>query len=169
MQRLWLEVTDAPGDAGGVKPATPGGSIPLLLPNALTPSVSLFATPAPRREVMALGIPASALGLIVSGDVDGLTIYTDRYGRKVAYPKAPPKEPPTDFQIYYRSRFGAAQANYMALTVPQKAAYEDLTKAANLCMTGQNLFIHVALKHTFALLDTLQQQTGVTVVPPDPI
>jgi hypothetical protein len=118
---------------------------------------------------MALGLPPGALGLIVSGDIDGLTIYTDRHGRKVAYPKAPPKEPPTDFQIYYRNRFKTAQANYMALTAPQKADYEDLTKRANLCLTGQNLFIHVALKHTFGLLDTLQQQTGVTVVPPDPI
>lgn len=118
---------------------------------------------------MALGIPASVIGLIVSGDVSGQTIYTDRYGRKVVYPKAPPKEPPTDFQIYYRTRFGAAQAAYMALTIAQKKAYEDLTKAANLCMTGQNLWIHVALKHTFALLDTLQLQSGITVLPPDPL
>lgn len=118
---------------------------------------------------MALGIPANVIGLIVSGDVDGLTIYTDRYGRKVAYPKSPPKEPPTDFQIYYRGRFKTAQANYMALTVPQKAAYENLTKASNLCMTGQNLWIHVALKHTFGLLNTLQEQTGISVIPPDPI
>jgi hypothetical protein len=118
---------------------------------------------------MALGIPASALGLIVSGDVDGLTIYTDRYGRKVAYPKAPPKEPPTDFQIYYRSRFKAAQADYMALDASEKKEYEDLCRAASLCLTGQNLFIHVALKHTFPLLETLQSQTGITVTPPEPI
>lgn len=118
---------------------------------------------------MALGIPAGFLGLIVSGDVDGITVYTDREGRKVAYPKAPPKEPPTDFQIYYRSRFAAAQASYMALSPSQKTAYEDLTKSASLCMTGQNLWIHVALKHTFGLLDTLQAQTGVSVIAPDPI
>lgn len=116
---------------------------------------------------MALGIPASVIGLIVSGDVDGLTIYTDRYGRKVAYPKAPPKEPPTEFQTYYRNRFKTAQANYMALTASQKKDYEDLVKAANLCMTGQNLWIHVATKGTFGTLDTLMQQTGITVIPPE--
>lgn len=116
---------------------------------------------------MALGIPANILGLIVSGDVDGITIYTDRYGRKVAYPKAPPKEPPTAVQIYYRSRFKTAQSNYMALTSEQKRAYEDLTKAASLCMTGQNLFIHVATKGTFTNLDTLMEQTGISVIPPE--
>lgn len=169
MQRRWLRMTDAPGGDCRVKPATPGGSIPLLPAQALTPSVNHLTTLHNGKTTMALGIPASMIGIIVSGDVSGLTIYTDRYGRKVAFPKAPPKEPPTDFQIYYRSRFRTAQQNYMALTAFQKKAYEDLTKAASLCMTGQNLWIHVALKHTFTLLDTLQTQHGITVVPPEAI
>ncbi len=118
---------------------------------------------------MALGFPLNVLGLIVSGDIDGITIYTDRYNRKVGYPKAPPKEPPTEFQVYYRTRFKTAQANYMALSVAEKKDYEDLSRASSICMSGQNLFIHVALKHSFGLLDTLQRQTGITVVPPDPL
>jgi len=118
---------------------------------------------------MALGIPPSLLGLIVSGDVDGITIYTDRHGRKVAYPKAPPKEPPTKMQVDVRARFKAAQAEYMSITVDQKRAYELLTKAASLCLTGQNLWIHVAMKHTFGTLDTLQAQTGISVIPPSAV
>lgn len=118
---------------------------------------------------MALGVPLSILGLIVSGDIGGITIYSDRHNRKVGYPKAPPKEPPTDNQVYYRTRFQTSQANYMALTPPQKAAYELLTKAASLCMNGQNLYIHVSMKHAFGLLDTLQQQHGITVVAPPPV
>ncbi len=169
MQRRWLRVTDTPGDAHDLKIVAPGGSIPLLLANALTPSILSLTNLAPRTIVMGLGIPASILGLIVSGDIDGLTIYTDRYGRKVAFPKAPPKEPPTDFQVYYRNRFRIAQRNFMALTIMEKVDYESLAKAASLCMTGQNLFIHVSLKHTFALLDTLQSQTGITVVAPSEV
>lgn len=118
---------------------------------------------------MAIGIPASMIGMIVSGDVDGLTIYTDRHGRKVAYPKSPPKEPPTDIQIACRARFKAAQAEYMSMTDDQKFRYEELTRKASLCLTGQNLFIHVAMKHSFGLLDTLQQQTGVSVPAPTPV
>ena len=118
---------------------------------------------------MALGIPASMLGLIVSGDVDGLTIYTDRHARKVAYPKAPPKEPPTPLQVWARGRFKVAQAEYMAAAPAEKVLWESLTKRASLCLTGQNLFIHVAMKHSFAVLDTLMQQTGVSVIPPTPV
>lgn len=118
---------------------------------------------------MALGISANLIGLIVSGDVDGITIYTDRHARKVAYPKAPPKEPPTQMQIDIRARFKAAQSEYMALTAAEKRAYELLTKAAALCLTGQNLFISVAMKRTFGILTTLQEQTGYNVTPPTPV
>lgn len=118
---------------------------------------------------MALGIPANILGLIVSGDVDGLTIYTDRHGRKIAFPKAPPKEPPTPLQVALRARFRAAQQAYMAETITEKALWEDLTKAVSLALTGQNLYIHVAMKHTFPFLDTLMAQSGISVSPPAPV
>lgn len=115
---------------------------------------------------MALGIPASCIGLIVSGDVDGLTIYTDRHSRKIAYPKSPPKEPPTAKQTFLRNRFRLAQEQYMALSPADRAEWERLAIAAGLCMTGQNLLIHVAMKDSFAMLATLMQQTGITVTPP---
>ena len=118
---------------------------------------------------MALAIPASSLGLMVSGDIGGLTIYTDRHGRKVAYPKSPPKEPPTDLQKLVRSRFKSAQAEYMTLTPTQKADYEHLVCMSSLAMTGQNIFIHVATMHTAAMLDTLMRQTGITVPQPTPV
>lgn len=118
---------------------------------------------------MALGIPASCIGLMVSGDVDGITIYTDRYGRKVAYPKSPPKEPPSARQVGCRNRFKMAQAQYTALSLAEKTAYEDLTKLANLALTGQNLLIHVAMRHAFGMLTTLMHQTGISVTPPNPV
>lgn len=116
---------------------------------------------------MALGIPASAIGLIVSGDVGGLTIYTDRHGRKTAYPKSPPKEPPTQPQVALRGRFRAAQAQYMALSPADRAKWEQLSLRCSLCMTGQNLLIHVAMKNSFTLLNTLMLQSGITVTPPE--
>jgi len=118
---------------------------------------------------MALGFPPNIIGLIVSGDVGGITIYTDRHNRKIAYPKSPPKEPPTKMQVDVRARFKAAQAEYMAITAEQKADYELLTKAASLCLPGQNLWIHVAMKHTQGTLDTLQRQTGISVIAPTPV
>lgn len=140
-----------------------GGFIPLLLPNALIPSI-----PTPRKP-MAHAVPSSVFGLIVSGDVGELTIYTDRHGRKVAYPKSPPKEPPTDLQAALRTRFKLAQANYMLISDCDKADWERLVQKTHLCMTGQNLFISVSMRRTYGILDTLMHQSGVSVTPPPPV
>ena len=115
---------------------------------------------------MAYTIPLSVLGVNVSGDLGPLTIYTDRFGKKVGYPRSPPKEPPSDLQVFYRNRFRTAQQSYMLLTPSQKLAWETLIQRTSICMTGQNLYIHIALKAAFDLLTTLQRQTGISVIAP---
>ena len=117
---------------------------------------------------MPIGTPVSMLGLFLSGDLGDETIYTDRYGRKIHYKKSPPEKPPTEPQIQIRTRFKLAQKEYMALAQADRLDYELLVQRASLCMTGQNLFIHVAMKLTFGTLGTLQQQTGISVIPPTP-
>jgi len=118
---------------------------------------------------MAFTLPIHSLGFTVSGDVGPYTCYTDRFGKKVFYPKSPPKSPPSDLQLHSRMRFTSAQAQYMALSETDKAAWELLVQRANLCLTGQNLFIHVAMMHTYNMLLTLIGQTDVSVDPPDPV
>ncbi len=115
---------------------------------------------------MPFTFPINAIGCTVSGDLGPFTIYTDRFGKKVFYPKSPPKSPPTDLQLAVRSRFSSAQAEYMSLTPDEKIAWEKLAQRANLCLTGQNLFIHVAMMHTTSMLLTIIGQTGVSVDPP---
>ena len=115
---------------------------------------------------MAYTIPFEFLGLTVSGDLADVTIYTDRFGHKVAFPRSPPKEPPTARQLVQRNRFRSAVAAYMALTDAEKAAYESITLKSGCCLTGQNLFIKVALKWEFNALNTLRRQTGIAVPSP---
>lgn len=112
------------------------------------------------------GIPASAIGLVVSGDVAGMTIYTDRFMRKVWFPQAPPKCPPTDMQRKQRWRFVQAMADWSAQTDQVKADWEQITKRASLVMTGHNLWVSVSLGGTFDALNTLRNQTGVWVDDP---
>ena len=159
-------MTVAPGGVGHPLSRSSRGAYTLLTAVALTPFIPQSTVPFQPGRPMALGIPANAMGLIVSGDVDGLTIYTDRYGRKIAFPKAPPKEPPTQPQAALRARFRAAQAQYMALSFTDRSEWERLACRANLSMTGQNLLIHVAMQNAFSMLATLMNQTGVTVTPP---
>jgi len=119
--------------------------------------------PSPRKLS---ALAANVLGLQVSGDLGPFTIYTDRHGVKVIYPKSPPKEPPSPAQAWQRARFQRAQQDYMALTDETKRAWETLAYHASLCMTGQNLYISIVLKNDYTGLATLIAQTGVFV--PDP-
>jgi len=168
----------APSDAGD--PASKTGNPPRMRLNALNafhstdPSAPLdlsamveFYPPLAHPPELS-PLSANILGLIVSGDIGGLTIYTDRHGRKIAFPKSPPKKPPSPAQIVQRARFKSAQAAYMAISSDQKARYETIVTRLALCMTGQNLYIHVALSHSFASLSTLERQAKISVTPPEP-
>lgn len=116
---------------------------------------------------MAWTVPWNLLGLTVSGDVGGITIYTDRFGRKVAFPKSPPEKPPSAAQSHQRTRFTQAQAAWAALSAQEKACLEDAALKGGMVATGQNLYIKVALTNDTPALDTLAQQTG-TILPPVP-
>lgn len=109
--------------------------------------------------------PYNLLGLGVSGDLGGITIYTDRFGRKVAFPKAPPDKPPSAAQIEQRTRFANAQKAWAALTPSEKQSLEDAVNKSGIVMTGHNLYISVALTNQQESLDTVARQTGLTLPP----
>lgn len=115
---------------------------------------------------MPLGYPVDLLGFMVSGDIGGFTIYTDRFYRKVIFPIAPPCEPPSPMQVKQRARFASAMASWRAADQADRDGFEEISLRASLCMTGLNLWIHTCLKGTFVQLATLQRQTGVSVNDP---
>jgi len=115
---------------------------------------------------MPYGFPASALGFIVSGDLGPSTIYTDRSGKTVEFPKSPPTTPPSPRQAILRARFRNAQAAYMALTPQLKELWEELARRSLVVMTGQNLYIHFAMVHDYDALSTLNAQCHLAVPSP---
>ncbi len=108
-------------------------------------------------------LPASFLGLMVSGDINGLTIYTDRYGKKIVYEKAPPDKPPSALQVHQRSRFRDAMTNWRAAGQPVRDAWEAVSLRSHIAMTGLNLWLHFSLKGTAIGLNTFSHQTGITL------
>ena len=115
---------------------------------------------------MALGVPANVLGLMVSGDIGGFTLYTDRYGRKVIFEKAPPTKPASVLQALQRGRFRSAMINWKAETQAVRDDWENVSLKAALCMTGLNMWLHFSLKGTAAGLATFSRQTGITLTMP---
>lgn len=115
---------------------------------------------------MALADFVSFMGLQVSGDIGPLTIYTDKHGKKVPFPKSPPKEPPSINQLVQRARFAQAQRQWSTRSAAEKRNWEAIALKSGLAMTGQNLLMHVALKNDGDTLRTLMRQTGITVPVP---
>lgn len=112
---------------------------------------------------MAFTIPWQILAMGLSGDIGGYTIYTDRFGRKVIYPKSPPEKPPTQRQLTAQQRFRSAQKAWSDLTTEKKENLEEVCKKANASMTGQNLYIHTAMTNDQTAIATLEKQTGITL------
>lgn len=114
---------------------------------------------------MAMANRLDLLGMTVSGDFAGLTIYTDRHGRKVWYPQAPPTNPPTQRQQYRRQLFKLAVMSYKSLTQHERDALERAVQKTNLCLTGQNLWISCCLNSDLARYQTIARQAHETLPP----
>lgn len=109
------------------------------------------------------------LGIRVSGDLGPLTCYTSRQGKLVSYPRSPPTCPPSPAQITQRARFTNAQGWWGRLDQATKAAWETLTRANDLCLTGQNLAIALAFNPDAAALATANKRAGTSLSLPPPV
>lgn len=114
---------------------------------------------------MAKTIPPHYMGLRVSGDLGPVTIYTDRKNRKIFYPIAPPKEPPTQRQLWQRQRFKLAVTYWKQLPPEAKANLEDATRKLGLCLTGQNLFVSCWIRSAPDQYAAVERQSGITLPP----
>jgi len=112
---------------------------------------------------MAWSIPYNLLGIQVSGDLGDMTIYTDRFGRKVWFPKSPPKKPPSQLQIDQRESFKSAQKSWSDLNDSEKRSLEDACRRVSLPLTGQNLWISTKLTGDSTSYTTIERQSGVTL------
>jgi hypothetical protein len=115
---------------------------------------------------MAWTFPPNLIGIAAAGDCGDLTMYTDRFGQKVWFPKSPPKDPPSPAQASLRAAFKSAQQSYMALSAAQKKTLEDACRRTSIPMTGQNLWIHTIMKLDKDAYLTIQRQSGLTLPTP---
>lgn len=111
-------------------------------------------------------IPWNIIAQQVAGDFGDLTVYTDRHQRKVWYPRAPPKEPPTDRQMHQRHLFTLAQRSWAALTPQEKKDLEDMCRRTSASLTGQNLWMSCHIKGDWSTLETISRQAGIPITHP---
>jgi hypothetical protein len=107
----------------------------------------------------------SVLGWVIWGDLGPVTMYRDKQGKIVAFPKTWPKKPASPAQATQRALFIAAATGWRALTAQQRAAWELATRRASLAMHGYDLWVHWSLTEDEQAIRTLERQTGTTLLP----
>ena len=105
------------------------------------------------------------LGLSPTGDLGPLTIYTNKRGRIVAYPKAPPKEPPTYWQKRMRNRFRLSGNAWRNTPKAKQKQWQLAAHRTGAAITGYNLFLYYQLTNDLATIQTIQRQTFTTLIP----
>jgi len=103
------------------------------------------------------------LALDLNGDVGGLTTYTNRRHKIIAFPQAPPKVPPTPNQIIQRARLTAIAAAWRKLTPPQRAMWRVAANRANLAITAYNLYTCCKMRREWSYAQTIENQTGIVL------
>lgn len=99
-----------------------------------------------------------------TGDCGPLTFYTSHKRHvTVAYPRAPPKEPPSWKQKIEQTRFRSAARLWSLQPNSTRDAWTLACKRAQLSISGFNFWMYVHLRHDEPAARTVQRQSGVNL------
>ena len=104
------------------------------------------------------------LGFNIQGDLGPITFYTSARNELVAFAKAPPLSPASPLQRQMRDFFRLVGTAWRALTPATRKAWAELALKGRTRCTGYNLFLWFQRKLDRGPIETLQQQTGITVI-----
>ena len=104
------------------------------------------------------------IGLRPTGDLGPLTGYTSKRGKAVWFLKAPPKIPPTCWQIVQRNAFRINAIAWNALEPQVRANWLNAAKIARLTITGFNLWTWYNLCPDPAVIRTIEHVSGIKLI-----
>jgi len=104
------------------------------------------------------------LGITFQGDIDGITCYRSKTGAVIWFPRAPPKCPATDLQNQLRDKWKAIINDWTELSALARANWNLVCDRASLSLHGLNLYIWWRCSQDDSIIQTLERQTGVTVL-----
>lgn len=104
------------------------------------------------------------LGLRIQGDLDGITCYRSKGGGIIWFPRAPPTKPPSELQEAQRAKWKQILLDWLDLPAATRLAWMHLALRAHLRIHGLNLYIWWRCSQDDRIIQTLQRQTGITVL-----
>lgn len=106
------------------------------------------------------GQPFTLLGWNPTGDLAGMTAWTNKGGRIVWIAKSPPLNPPSTLQSQMRNLFRLYAAAWRAMPTSRQAAWLRAARKARLGVTGYNVWIWYQRTLDQETIRTLERQTG---------
>lgn len=103
------------------------------------------------------------IGLKIQGDLGPITCYTSKRNRVVWYLKAPPKDPPSWQQVDQRNLFQMIGWAWQALGAINQTVWNAAAAAANLRISGFNLFSYLYVTGDESVIETIEHQTGLSL------
>lgn len=104
------------------------------------------------------------LGMVEWGDIGPVTIYRRADRRLVIFPKTWPDKPPSPKQLADRTRFTAASNEWRALSNAERENWATAARRTSAPITGYNLWMFWRLTRNRPQIETIQRQTGVTLL-----
>lgn len=102
------------------------------------------------------------LGLNPSGDIGPYTIYRSKRGKTVIFLRAPPKTPPSAWQIQQRARWTVIAHAWRYLPATVREAWLRAAPAAGLRVGGYNLYVWYQCTPDPAALATICRLAGIS-------
>lgn len=105
-------------------------------------------------------------GLVTNGDLGPYTFYRSKRGRLVVFLKTWPADPATYHQQINRNRWRHAATRWRGLGADTRKLWKILATAANLSISGYNLYMHYITGHGTETVKTCQRLTNIDVITP---
>lgn len=105
------------------------------------------------------------LGFIAWGDINELSVYRDKQGKMIFFPKTWPDKPPSESQLAQRAKYTAAAVLWKALSDNEREQWDLACRRACLCMHGYNLWQHWQQMADESAIRTLERQTKTVLLP----
>lgn len=103
------------------------------------------------------------LGLRAQGDLGPLTMYDSRRNKRVWYIKAPPKKPPSRWQLNRRQLWHSIAWLWRELEETDRQQWLLIAQKGRLKMSGYALFVWWCDKGEVSYIRTIEKQTGLTL------
>lgn len=104
------------------------------------------------------------VGLRPTGDLAGLTAYSNRKGKVVWFPKSPPTKPASIRQLHQRYLFAAAAQGWRTLCISTQVKWKAAAAAAHLFLTGYTLWMSWRLKPDRGAMRTIERITNIQLI-----